>query len=82
MAEAYEVLRPEWLDTIKDMRARGWAVIIFAPDELEAADRDEFEERLADMGCDLADLMQPDEPVLWEPDCPEELEHTNREDRL
>lgn len=81
MTETYDVLKPEWMDTIRAMRDRGWAVIIFAPDELEAADRDEFEERLADRGLDMIDDMQPEQPMLWDADCPEELEHTNRGDR-
>ena len=71
--------KPEWLDTFKAMRAKGWAVVWFSPDELQGVDAERFEERLADDGFDLVERMQPEEPMIWGPDdCPEELEHTNR----
>jgi len=71
--------KPEWLDAFKAMRAKGWAVVWFSPDELQGVDAERFEERLADDGFDLVERMQPEEPMIWGPDdCPEELEHTNR----
>lgn len=70
------MMKREWMATLREMRAAGWAVIWFDPCEVGYADVDRFVERLAEYGVDMLEEMQPDpEP---EDDCPEHLEHTNR----
>ena len=75
-------MTPEQFAVIDALRANGFAVVIFGPEELEGADRQRFEERLDDLGIDLLHEMAPDEECLWSPDqdCPTELEHTNKDD--
>lgn len=53
-------MRLEWFDMIHEMRSAGWAVVTFSPGELLGADRQRFEERLDDLGYDLAGEMTPD----------------------
>lgn len=73
-------------EAIERLRARGYAVVLFSPDELEGVYPDRLEMRLEDYGCDLIGEMAPDEEWLWSPDpvsttggdCPEQLEHTNK----
>lgn len=57
-------MRPEWFATIDAMRRAGWAVVTFAPVELQDVDRQRFEERLDDYGADLVVEMAPEKE--WE----------------
>lgn len=68
-------------EAIERLRARGYAVVLFSPDELQGVYADRLEMRLEDYGCDLIGEMAPDEEWLWSPerDCPEQLEHTNKD---
>lgn len=45
---------------IDAIRRDGYAVVLFSPEELKGADRQRFEERLDDLGTELADEMQPE----------------------
>lgn len=51
--------RTRW-GAINAMRRDGYAVVLFSPEELQGADRQRFEERLDDLGTELADEMQPE----------------------
>jgi hypothetical protein len=75
-------MTPEQFSVIDALRAKGWTVVLFSPEELQGVKPDRLEMRLEDYGCDLIGEMAPDEEWLWSPDddCPTELEHTNRED--
>lgn len=56
-------MKHDWFAAIEELRRNGWAVVLFTPEELEGADRQRFEERLGDLGMELADSMAPD--VEW-----------------
>lgn len=77
-------MKPNELDAFyaaaATLRRNGWAVLIYPPADLQDADRQRFEERMDDHAFDLIESMQPEQDWLWSPeDCPEQLEHTNRE---
>ena len=67
----------EMLDAITMLRTAGMAVVCFDPDELEGADPGDVEDRLVSMGWDVIEALK-DETIPQAPDCPEELEHTNK----
>lgn len=73
-------MTPEQFAVIDALRAKGWAIVLFSPEELEGVRPDQLEMRLDDYGYDLIGEMAPDEEWLWTPeqDCPTELEHTSK----
>ena len=70
-------MTPEQFAVIDALRAKGWAVVLFSPAELEGVYPDRLEMRLEDYGCDLIGEMAPDEEWLWTP----EVEKTDGKER-
>lgn len=56
-------MKQTYWGAIDALRREGFAVVLFAPEELQGADRQRFEERLDDLGVELVGEMQPD--VDW-----------------
>ncbi len=50
-------LTPEDSETIRDLRRRGFAVVVFNPEELGEASRDRVESRLCELGWDVIDSL-------------------------
>ena len=46
---------------LKELSVRGYAVVVFTPDELEGASQEQVEERMIERGWDaIEDLKDPD----------------------
>lgn len=50
------------LDTLRSLRNRGYAVIVWTPDELQEADAQRVEDRSIELGWDIIATLQTD----WE----------------
>ena len=52
---------PSDLKWLRNMRERGFCVVVFTPDELDGADPDEVEDQLIERGWDVIELLRESE---------------------
>lgn len=57
-----EVLTPQNIERLHSLRERGFAVVVFTPEELRGADVDRVQDRLIEQGWDVIDALAT-EPV-------------------
>lgn len=48
-------MSPEEVEVLKALRSKGYAVVVFSPDELRDADKDDVEQDLVLAGWDIID---------------------------
>lgn len=51
----------EQMKVIDELKTQGYAVVLFAPEELEGAEADRVEDRLIEMGWDVIFDLKPNE---------------------
>ena len=55
------MLKQHEVEFLRELRVRGYAVVVFTPNELEGASQDQVEERMIERGWDaIEDLKDPD----------------------
>lgn len=52
------MLKPNEVKFLRELRIRGYAVVVFTPDELEGASQDQVEERMIESGWDVIQLLK------------------------
>lgn len=51
-------MTPQEIDTLRNLRSQGYAVVIFNSEELKGADPDRVEDRLIELGWEVIDCLK------------------------
>lgn len=56
-----KIVTPDWSKSIQDLRHKGYAVVVFNPEELRGVDSNRVEDRMIEKGGDYIDQISPEE---------------------